>query len=326
MGNQKNRLWRYFSNLNIWIPYLILAIILIIMGIYQPGVINFNWLNRQADAWVTLALAGIGQTLVFMIGGTDLSVGGVISFTNCLAAVYMPESVPGILAFSFGILLIGVFAGAFNGFIIVKFRLQPFIATLTTWAIWSGAALCVLSVDGGKVPSVFTKALLYKFGSVKVSLLLLAALIVIGIFFKASRLGIALVSVGSNEKGAYFGGIAVTRTKILVYMISGFLAAASGLFRTAQVASGSPTAGDSFILLSCASAVIGGCSIATGYYSFAGAIVGAVIMRLLTSLMVATGVSSYMTSLLQGVILILAVCLSSFTALFHNRKKMEVDV
>ncbi|MCI8464571.1 MAG: ABC transporter permease [Lachnospiraceae bacterium] len=326
MGSQKNKLFVYFSNLNVWIPYIILAVILLIMNLYQPGVINFNWLNRQADSWVTLALVGIGQTLVFMIGGTDLSVGGVISFTNCLAAVYMPKSVPGILVFSLGILLIGVLAGTLNGFIIVKFRLQPFIATLTTWAIWSGSALCILSVDGGKVPSMFTKALLYKFGNVKVSLLILITMVVVGIFFKASRLGIAMISVGSNEKGAYFGGISVTRTKILVYMISGLLAAASGLFRTAQVASGSPTAGDSFILLSCASAVIGGCSISTGYYSFAGAIIGAVIMRLITSLMVATGVSSYMTSLLQGVILILSVCLSSFTAIFHNRKKMEVDV
>lgn len=314
------------KKLNVFIPYIILAVILVIMGIYQPGVINFNWLNRQADAWVTLALVGIGQTLVFMIGGTDLSVGGLISFTNCLAAAYMPDSAGGIVLFSFGILLAGAAAGMFNGFIIVKFRLQPFIATLTTWAIWSGAALCILSVDGGKVPRAFTKALLYKFGSVKVSLLILAALIIIGVFFKVSRLGIAVLAVGSNEKGAYFGGINVTRTKILVYTISGFLAACSGLFRTAQVSSGSPTAGDSFILLSCAAAVIGGCSIVTGYYSFAGAVMGAVIMRLLTSLMVAVGVSSYMTSLLQGVILIVSVCISSFTAIFHNRKKMEVDI
>lgn len=314
------------KKLNVFIPYMILAVILIIMGIYQPGVINFNWLNRQADAWVTLALVGIGQTLVFMIGGTDLSVGGLISFTNCLAAVYMPDSVGGIILFSLGILVAGAAAGMFNGFIIVKFGLQPFIATLTTWAIWSGAALCILSVDGGNVPRTFTKALLYRFGSVKVSLLILAALIIIGIFFKVSRLGIAVLAVGSNEKGAYFGGINVTRTKIFVYMISGLLAACSGLFRTAQVSSGSPTAGDSFILLSCAAAVIGGCSIVTGHYSFTGAILGAVIMRLLTSLMVAVGVSSYMTSFLQGVILIVSVCVSSFTAIFHNRKKMEVDV
>lgn len=316
----------HLPGIQVLIPYMILAVILVIMGISQPGVINFNWLNRQADAWVTLALVGIGQTLVFMIGGTDLSVGGLISFTNCLAAAYMPDSAGGMLLFSLGILLTGAAAGMLNGLIIVKFELQPFIATLTTWAIWSGAALCILSVDGGKVPRAFTRALLHKFGSVKVSLLILTALALIGVFFKVSKLGIAILAVGSNEKGAYFGGIHVTRTKVSVYVISGFLAACAGVFRTAQVSSGSPTAGDSFILLSCAAAVIGGCSIVTGYYSFTGAILGAVIMRLLTSLMVAIGVSSYMTSLLQGVILILSVCISSFTEIFHNRKKMEVDV
>jgi len=313
-------------NISVFIPYIILIIIIFIMNIYQPGVINFNWLNRQADSWITLALVGIGQTLVFMIGGTDLSVGGLISFTNCLAAVYMPDNTMGIIVYSIGIVLIGAFAGMFNGLIIVKFNLQPFIATLTTWAIWSGAALCILSVDGGSVPQKFTQALLYKFGSVKVSLILLLVLAIIGIFFKASKLGIAMLAVGSNEKGAYYGGINVNKTKIRIYTISGFLAACAGLFRTAQVSSGSPTAGDSFILLSCAAAVIGGCSVAAGYYSFTGAILGAVLMRLLTGLMVAMGVSSYMTSLLQGVILIISVCISSFTEMFHNRKKMEVDI
>lgn len=327
MKTGKNKLASSF-NISVWIPYMILVLVLFFMNIYQPGLVTFRWINRQMDTWVTLAFVAIGQTLVFMIGGTDLSVGGIICFTNCLAAVAMPKDPLGVAAFCIAILAIGAAAGLINGVVIVKLHLQPFIATLATWAVWYGAAMCLLSTDGGSVSEVFSSVLIHSFtglGGLRVSFLLLLALVIIGVFFKASSLGIALRAVGSNEKGAFFGGIQVDKTKTLVYMISGLCAAMAGLFRTAQVSSGSPTAGNDFILLSCASAVIGGCSATTGYFSFAGAIVGAAIMRLLTSLMVTIGVSSYMTSVFQGLILIVAVCINSITAIMRETKRMEVD-
>lgn len=315
-------------NISVWIPYVILIVLIIFMNIYQPGLVTFKWINRQMDAWVSLALVAIGQTLVFMIGGTDLSLGGVICFTNCLAAISMQNSGASILGVSLAVVAIGAFAGFVNGVVIVKLKLQPFIATLATWAIWYGGAMCLLSTDGGSVPEAFSQTLIHSFsalGGLRVSFLILAALIVIGVFFKASSMGIAVRAVGSNEKGAYFGGISVDRTKIFVYTLSGLFAGLSGLFRTAQVSSGSPTAGNDFILLSCAAAVIGGCSSATGYFSFTGAIIGAAVMRLLTSLMVTAGVSSYMTSVFQGLILIIAVCVNSFSTMMREKKQMEVD-
>lgn len=315
-------------NVSALMPYIVLIAVIIIISIFQPGVINFKWLNRQMDTWVSLSLVSIGQTLVFMIGGTDLSLGGVICFTNCLAAVYMPQSGIGILGMSVLIVLIGLAAGILNGIVIVKINLQPFIATLATWAIWYGAAMCVLPTDGGNVPSAFTDIFIHSFsalGGMRVSMIILVALIIIGIFFKASRLGISIRAVGSNEKGAYYGGINVHKTKIMVYAFSGLMAGFAGLFRTAQVASGSPTAGNDFILLSCAAAVIGGYSVSKGYFSFAGAIAGAAVMRLLTSLMVSAGVSSYLTSVFQGLILIASVCVSSLGTILRERKMMEVE-
>ena len=318
-----------FLSLNAWIPYIIIAALMIVINVCQPGQVTFRWLNRQADAAVSLALVSIGQTLVFMIGGTDLSLGGIICFTNCLAAVYMPDQPAGILLMSLALIAIGALAGWFNGLVIVKLKLQPFIATLATWAIWYGAAMCVLNTDGGKVPEAFSGTLMHGFsqmGGMRVSMLILIGLALIGVFFKASPLGIAIRAVGSNERGSYFCGINVDRTKITVYLISGLLAGMSGLFRTAQVASGSPTAGNNFILLSCAAAVIGGCSSASGYFSFTGAIVGAIIMRVLNTLMVTAGVSSYMTSVFQGLILILVVCINSLSTLMKEKRRMEVMI
>ena len=306
------------------IPYFILILIMLVMSLFQSN-LSLKWFNSKMDAGMTLALVSIGQTLVMMIGGTDLSVGGVICFTNCIASVCLSEGSGYIPLLAIGIVLIGVAAGFINGIIIVKLKLQSFIATLATWSIWYGLALCVLSTDGGEPADSFVKAMMQRIGGLSLSTFMIAGLVLAGIVFKSTRLGISILAVGSNEKGAHFGGIDVNRTKIIVYTLSGALAACAGLFRTAQVASGSPTAGNDFILLSCAAAVIGGANIATGSFSFAGAIAGAFIMRLLTDLMVFAGVSSYLTSVFQGLLLILAVGINSLSALLQKKKSMEVS-
>ena len=315
----------FSSNYSAFIPYVILIVLMLVMSSYQSN-LSQKWFNSKMDAGLTLAFVGIGQMLVLMVGGTDLSVGGVICFTNCVAAVYMQDGIGSILLVSIGVIMIGIVAGLINGFIVVKLKLQSFIATLATWSIWYGLALCILTTDGGVPPKAFIDFMLQRVLGLSFSSFIIVGLIIIGIFFKHSKLGISILAVGSNEKGAYFGGINVNKTKILVFALSGMFAACAGLFRTAQVASGSPTAGNDFILLSCAAAVIGGASIASGRFSFAGAITGAFIMRLLTDLMVFAGVSSYLTSVFQGLLLIIAVCINSVSTILHNRKSMEVSV
>jgi ribose transport system permease protein len=127
--------------------------------------------------------------------------------------------------------------------------------------------------------------------------------------------------VGSNEKAAHLNGINVFRTKILAYGLSGLFAALAGIYRTAHVASGSPTAGASFVMTSIAAAVIGGTAITGGIGGVVGGIVGAYILRGITDLLVFLRVSSYWTSLVQGVLLVVAVALTSYAKL---RRSSEV--
>lgn len=297
------------------IPYMIFIIITAVIACLDPGTLGLGWMANKSDAAFSLILVSIGQTFVLLIGGFDLSVGGVICVTNCLSAVYMGDSVSGMLLWSAVSILFGIAVGVFNGFIIGKTNMQPFIVTLATQMVCYGIALMILKVDGGNVSENFTNLFLVRFGEIPLTLILIVILILLWLYVKRTDFGISIYAVGSNEKAARLNGVSILRTKIFVYGLSGFFAALAGLFRTAQVASGSPTAGADFVMTSISAAVIGGTSLLGGSGGLIGTIVGAFVIKGIADLLVFLNVSSYWSSLVQGVLLILAVAVSSIGAL-----------
>jgi ribose transport system permease protein len=134
----------------------------------------------------------------------------------------------------------------------------------------------------------------------------------------------AIYAVGSNERSAYYNGINVDRVKTLVFSMSGMFAALAGVFRTAQVASGSPTAGNEFILITFCAAVLGGINIAGGRGGILGTVIGSFIIRMLQDVLQFVGLSTYWTSLFQGVLLISAVTVTSVNIIINRRRRMEV--
>ena len=303
------------------IPYVILLALVVSTSLLQPNTVSFDWLGIKTNAILPLALATCGQTLVLLTGGIDLSIGGVISLTNSLEATRMSNSVESMVAFTLGMLALGVLLGAINGIIIVRIGLQPFIATLITWSIYGGLALWILPTDRGNVPQVFIRVLLAHPGGIPVSLLLLVVLGVFWLYLKRAPLGKSILSLGSNAKSAYLSGINVNRVRLIVYALSGFFAAAAGVYRTAQVASGSPTAGNNFILLSVSAAVIGGTSLAGGKGSLIGSIIGVCVLKIIGDLLVFSGVSSYWAALFQGLLLILIIAAVSIGELVRRRRE-----
>ena len=300
------------------VPYVIFIVITAVIAVLNPGTLGLGWIANKSDAAFSLILVSIGQTLVLLIGGFDLSVGGVICVTNCLSAVYMGDSVGGMLLWSGVCVLFGIAVGMFNGFVIAKTSMQPFIVTLATQSVCYGIALLILKVDGGNVSETYTDLFLTRFGEIPLSLILILFLILLWWYVKRTDFGISIYAVGSNEKAARLNGISVLRTKITVYGLSGFFAALAGLFRTAQVASGSPTAGMDFVMISISAAVIGGTSLLGGMGGLVGTIVGAFVLKGIADLLVFLNVSSYWSSLFQGLLLILAVAISSIAALHRK--------
>jgi len=297
------------------IPYIMFILLTVTMAVINSNTLSMRWLANKSDATFTLVLVAIGQTFVLLTGGFDLSVGGIICVTNCLTAAYMGQTTGGIILWSVISLLVGIAIGTFNGYMIHKTKIQPFIVTLATQSICAGVALLILKIDGGNVSSDYIKAFLFRIGDIPVSMILIVVLILLWLFIKRTNFGLAVYAIGSNEKAAHLNGINVMKTKVIVYAISGFFAAFSGLFRTAQVASGSPTAGLTFVMTSISAAVIGGTALTGGKGGVVGSIIGAFVIKSIADVLVFLEVSSYWSSLVQGVLLIIAVAASAFGTL-----------
>jgi ribose transport system permease protein len=307
------------------IPYLILLFLIIIMGITQPKSLGLYWLGIKTDGTLALILATIGQSFVIFSGGIDLSVGGVVCITNSLAAIKMSDNIWSIVFVSIAILALGAILGAFNGLLVVKVRVQPIIATLITWYIYSGIALIIIPTDeGDKIPKIFIKSLLSRIAGIPVSLIILIILILLWVYIKRTRFAISVFAVGSNENAAYFNGVNISKIKVLVYSLSGFFAACAGLFRTAQVASGSPTAGNNFNLLSIAAVVIGGASLKGGKGNIIGSIAGAFILKIIGDLLIFIGISSYWVSFFQGILLIIIIGIFSVSSMLKSRREIQL--
>lgn len=297
------------------IPYVMLIVLTIIIAVINPGTIGISWWANKSDAVFSLILVAIGQTFVLLSGGFDLSVGGIICVTNSLSAVFMGKTVGGIILWSLVCIIVGISIGVFNGLMIYKTRIQPLIVTLATQFICAGVALLILKIDGGDVFQGYINALMYRFRGIPLSMIMIFVLILLWFYIKQTSYGLSVYAIGSNEKAAHLSGINVMKTKVLVYATSGVFAALAGLYRTAHVASGSPTAGLSFTMPSITAALIGGTAIGGGSGSVIGTIVGAFVLKSIADVLVFLKVSSYWSSLVQGVLLIVAVAASAFGTL-----------
>jgi ribose transport system permease protein len=252
-----------------------------------------------------LSLVAVGQTIVILTAGIDLSVGGVMSFGNALLATHMHSGsvVPWVLA----VLAIGGLLGATNGLIIATLRMQPFIVTLATWSILDGAALLVLPSAGGTVPSGFSLFIYDHILGIPSPLFLIAALAVLWLWLKRTRAIRRVYALGSDAEAAYLSGVPIRRTKILAYSLCGLFAMGAGVIYTMQTSSGDPTSGDPFILQSVAAVVIGGTALSGGRGGGGGSIVGALVLTLIADVLFALRVSPFWTPIVQGALMIAAV-------------------
>ncbi|SDB29659.1 ABC transporter permease [Bauldia litoralis] len=296
-------------------PFLVACVMLVVLvavyGSLREGVFTLEELNIDTAAAMTLLLAATGQTIVLLRGGIDLSIGGMISFGTVIAATQFGDSWVTATAWGFGILLIGFAVGAINGLLISILRLQPFLVTLATWSILSGASLLILPTDGGRLPGGWMTFGNGSFLGLSTSVWILIVLFVFWVWFRKTRLGIAIRATGSNEKSAFLSGVSLTRINVITYGLSGVFAAIAALYLTTQTGTGSPTIGKDYILPSVAAAVIGGISLFGGRGDLSGTIIGAFILTIIGNLVFVLSVSSYWQPIVSGIILLIAVLASS---------------
>jgi len=290
---------------------VITIIYLLLFAIYamnEPSALSIFSITSLINNSTPLALAAAGATLVIVCRGFDLSVAGVVSVTNVVMAVQPLEGPWGALGSLFACLAIGGFIGLINGYLVAYLRLQSIASTLGVMIVCQGVALVILDAPGGWVAEWVSYELTdVLFGVLPVSGLILLGVVGLWLIFLRSDLAVAIYAIGADETSAALSGIVTRRVRLLAYVGAGLLYACAGYMLSAQTATGNPTAGTPFIILTFAAVAIGGTSFSGGSGGVIGSIIGAATLMLLQKVLFSTGVSSFYTGLFQGVILILAI-------------------
>ncbi len=249
-----------------------------------------------------LVCVSLGQYFVVLVNGIDLSLGPVMSVAGSVAAITFAWSAPLAIVLALGV---GLLAGLINAVLVASLRLPPILATLATMSIFQGVALVLLPSPGGEVPGELTAALTQGgWDLLPVPLLLLLAVTLVTGWIMSTPFGLSLRAIGGDMLAARSSGVRVQFVTFGAYIMAGVLAALGGLYLAIATASGSPTIGDSFILLSIAAVVLGGVSIGGGKGAPLGVVMGALILSIIGRLLYFAELSSFYQSLINGLILI----------------------
>jgi ribose transport system permease protein len=308
---------------NVWTLGLLglLVAFFVITRILQP---NYGPAAIQglAIAILPIAFAAVAQAIVVISGGIDLSVGSMMALASVTSAVLMKDQsdVFGV-AVVVGVLLLGLIVGAINGGLVVATRVPDIVVTLAMSFIWAGTALLILNTPGGGAAPWLMAIISGPLGTpwLPKAMVVLAVLVaVVWIPLRRSTLGLSLYALGSSPLAAFRSGIAVGRTKILAYTLTGFFSALGGLALTATGGVGAPVPG-SYTLQSVAAIVLGGVSLAGGRGGVLGPIIAVIVLALVRTDLFFAGVDPNWSTAIQGAILIGVVMFGSLVAMRRTR-------
>ncbi|WP_203249096.1 ABC transporter permease [Sporosarcina beigongshangi] len=305
-----------------------ILIMVIVFSIIEPVYLSTGNLLDIMDQSVINGLLALGITFAIVTGGIDLSIGSIFAIVIVVVGDLLVRGVDPIFAIVCGIVL-GFLLGLFNGMLIAKLKLQPFIATLGTMSAYRGIAYVitggwpVLNIPDGFRGIFNTKV----FGTIPFSIFVLIGFAIVGhIILKYTKLGTYIYSIGGNEEATLLSGVNVNKAKMMAYAISGAGAALAGMVLLARLGSGEPAAGQSYELNAIAAAAIGGASLAGGRGSMIGTLLGAILLSTLKVGLVVVGVDTFWQYIATGAIIVIAayfeVIQDKLKNFKFNKKKM----
>ncbi|PKR77929.1 ribose ABC transporter permease [Halalkalibacillus sediminis] len=293
-------------------PLLGLIAIVIGLSIMSPNFLDLGNILNVLRQVTIIALLAFGMTFVILTGGIDLSVGSILALAGALTAGFIASGIDPILGVLLGVLAGGLM-GAFNGFIISKGKVAPFIATLATMTIFRG--LTLVYTDGRPVSGFTDSAAFEMIGRGYFLGIPIPVIIMFIVFFilffvlKQTVFGRQVYALGGNEEASILSGIKVNRVKIWVYSLTGALSALAGIILTSRLNSAQPNAGFTYELDAIAAVVLGGTSLSGGRGWIFGTLVGALIIGVLNNGLNLLGVSSFYQQVVKGGVILLAVLL-----------------
>jgi ribose transport system permease protein len=297
--------------------FLALVALLLLMRFLTPYFWKSDNVFNVLRGMSTIGIMAIGQTMIIITGGIDLSVGAVLAASAMVTARLMylgivPPWMAVIIGIGFGTLL-----GAINGLIITRIKVNPFITTLGMLSIARGLTYLLASGLQGTVASnIPMRDESVNFlgsghvGPVPVPVIEMFVLVLVfSLFLRSTVLGRQIYAVGSNEQAARLSGVPVNLVKLFVYTVTGALAALAGIMTAGLLETSATNAGTGSELDVIAAVVIGGASLAGGEGTIIGSIIGAAIMAVLRNAFVLLQFPIYMQTISIGVVIILAVAI-----------------
>lgn len=291
----------------------------LILSILSSNFLTFNnWLNIIVQS-ATSGIVAVGMTLVVITGGIDLSVGSVLAVSAVIGATHMKMGVPIPLCI-IEMLLIGVVFGSIQGLLITRVKMPPFIVTLAGMSIGRGLTYVITGARTiPTLPSAFSEYIgsLKIFGIPFLVYLMFIVFLVGHYILRYTTFGRTIYAIGGNREAARLSGINVKRIECCVYLISGFLAAMSGVILTSRLGAGVPNVGEALEMDAIAAAVIGGASLSGGIGTIPGTLLGVLIIGVINNAINLLNINPFWQNVVKGAVILIAVLIDTL----KNRKK-----
>jgi ribose/xylose/arabinose/galactoside ABC-type transport system permease subunit len=301
----------------------ILVLLVVSFYIATPDFLTVSNMLNILRQYSVPAILAVGQTLVIVSAGIDLSVASTAALSGSLMAVSFAHwGWPEPLALLLG-LAAGFLVGTFNGFVITKWKVPDFIATLGTFSAVRGIALLVTNglpvpdfqraVEGRRIPDSISVLGADSILRLPLIAVVAAAMAIIGWFtLSRTKLGRTAYAIGGNREAARVSGIKVDRSKLMIYIISGLMAAVAGFMLTGRQASANALMGEGMELQSIAAVVVGGTNLFGGEGGVGGTMIGILIIGALSNGLSILGVAEFWQRVVNGLIIVAVVAIDQW--------------
>lgn len=302
--------------------YGLLLVVFAVMCLVSESFRSLYNITNLITQCVPLACVALGQTLVIISGGIDMSVGSTISVCTCVAAKLMNTDSPAQVAFgAAAVVLTGVAVGLINGAGINFAKVPPMITTLCTSTALSGVALWILPMAGGKVNSDFASFVYRKWTIVSFPLIVMLVLfLVMRTLLNRTRTGVDIYAIGRDPRIAKTMGVNVRAASMKTYLLCGLCAGITGLLLACRMRVGDPTCGTVYSMDSITAAVVGGTSMAGGVGLLSGTVAGAFLIGMLSNIMNSLAVNQFYQYVVKGGLLVLAMVIYSVSKLMEVKR------
>lgn len=302
---------------------ILLVVALMINFILQPNMFARDTLNSNMRVFLPIILLSVGQAIVILGGGIDISVGGIVSIVNTILATQVglngsPEKMWTFVFVSIGA---GILAGAINGFFIAFLRLQPIITTYATSFLYVGFALFILPNPGGGIPAEIANV--YRNTTplgLPLAFYVIGVVLLVWMYIRSTRYGNYLYAVGGNAEAAYETAVPVTWVLFSTYVASGFMSALAGIAITMLSGSGNAEIGVPMTLTSITAVVIGGTALSGGVGGVAGPVVGAITLGIIQNIISFSRIDTWWETFVKATIIVVALAAPGIINLLRRKK------